>query len=196
MKKKKKKGKKKETVSKAAAPKAASAPVIHLTGEKTFDGKSVVEFEELSKIKTARTMTWSAWVNPSSDGTVMALTGAKGKWLKGGVTLFIKGGRLNLDIGWVGTFKGPGGLSDGKWHHVAMTQVENGIHFYLDGKLHSSHSCRIDPSIKGLDRFKIGFTNTDFPQPSYFVGQMKNVAVYDYAMTDEGIKKLYDEERG
>jgi hypothetical protein len=194
VKKKKKKGKKKETVSKAAAPKAASAPVIHLTGEKTFDGKSVVEFEELSKIKTARTMTWSAWVNPSSDGTVMALTGAKGKWLKGGVTLFIKGGRLNLDIGWVGTFKGPGGLSDGKWHHVAMTQVENGIHFYLDGKLHSSHKCLVDPSIKSLDRFKIGFTNTDFPQPSYFVGQMKNVAVYDYAMTDEGIRKLYDPE--
>ena len=88
----------------------------------------------------------------------------------------------------------PGGLSDGKWHHVAMTQVDNGIHLYLDGKLHSSHNCRMDLSIKSLDRFKIGFTNTDFPKPSWFKGQMKNVAVYDYAMTDALVKELYGAE--
>ena len=49
----------------------------------------------------------------------------------------------------------------------------------------TSHNGLVDPSGKSLDRFKIGFANTDFPQPSYFKGQMKNVAVYDYAMTDE-----------
>ena len=69
-----------------------------------------------------------------------------------------------------------------------MTQVDNGIHLYLDGKLHSSHKCHVDPSGKSLDRFKIGFTNTDFPKPSGFKGQMKDVAVYDYAMTDEMVK--------
>lgn len=49
----------------------------------------------------------------------------------------------------------------------------------------TSHNGLVDPSGKSLDRFKIGFANTDFPQPFYFKGQMKNMAVYDYAMTDE-----------
>ena len=69
-----------------------------------------------------------------------------------------------------------------------MTQVDNGIHLYLDGKLHSSHNCLMDPALKDLDRFKIGFTNGNFPKPSWFKGQMKNVAVYDYAMTDERVR--------
>jgi len=43
-------------VSKATAPEAARAPVIQLAGEKSFDGKTVVEFEELSNIKTAENL--------------------------------------------------------------------------------------------------------------------------------------------
>jgi hypothetical protein len=107
----------------------------------------------------------------------------------GGITLFIQNGTLMLDIGWLGAFKGPGGVSDGKWHHVAMTRVSNGIHLYLDGKLHSSHICMVDPASERLVRFKIGFTSHTFPAQSYFKGQMKNVAVYDYAMTDDMVEK-------
>ena len=180
----------KKPVVKATPPEPERVPVILEREERMFDGSAGVEFSDVSKIKEAKTMTWSAWVKTGSDGTIMALTGAGEKWVHGGLSLFIRNGILTLDIGWVGTFKGPGNVSDGKWHHAAMTRVSNGIHFYLDGKLHSSHHCVADPSVKGLDRFKIGFTNNDFPTPSGFKGQMKNVAVYDYAMTDAQIAEI------
>ena len=178
----------KKPVFKAKAPESERAPVIRLDAEKVFDGSASVEFKDLAKLKAAQTMTWSAWVQTESDGTFMALTSAGKRWVAGGISLFIRNGHLFLDIGWQGTRKGPGRISDGQWHHVAMTQVDNGIHLYLDGKLHSSHNCLMAPSGKALDRFKIGFTNTDFPKPSGFKGQMKNVLVYDYAMTDEMVK--------
>jgi hypothetical protein len=174
----------KKPVVKATPPESERAPVLLEREERTFDGNTVVEFDEISKIKEAKTMTWSAWVKTGSDGTVLALTGGGRKWVQGGITLFIQNGTLMLDIGWLGAFKGPGGVSDGKWHHVAMTRVSNGIHLYLDGKLHSSHICMVDPASERLVRFKIGFTSHTFPAQSYFKGQMKNVAVYDYAMTD------------
>jgi hypothetical protein len=180
----------KKPVVKATPPESERAPVILEREERMFDGTTVVEFEDVTKIKAAKTMTWSAWVKTGSDGTIMALTGDGGKWVHGGLSLFIRNGTLTLDIGWVGAFKGPGNVSDGKWHHVAMTRVANGIHLYLDGNLHSSHHCSADPSVKGLERFKIGFTNNDFPKPSGFKGQMKNVAVYDYAMTDAQIAEI------
>lgn len=174
----------KKPVVKATPPESAREPVILQREERTFDGTSDVEFADVSKIKAAKTMTWSAWVKTESDGTVMALTGGGRKWIPGGISLFIQNGTLMLDIGWVGTFKGPRGVSDGKWHHVAMTQVANGIHLYLDGNLHSSHVCVANPSAESLVCFKIGFTSYTYPIQSYFKGQMKNVAVYDYAMTD------------
>lgn len=187
----------KKPVFKAEVPAVERKPLIHVTEEQSFDGSTVVEFKDLANLKAAKSMTWSAWVKTESDpsassgqgGTIMALTGSGEKWVHGGISLFIKNGHLTLDIGWQGAWKGPGGISDGQWHHVAMTQVDNGIHLYLDGKLHSSHNCLMDPSLNSLDRFKIGFTNADFPKPSRFKGQMKNVAVYDYAMTDEMVKK-------
>jgi hypothetical protein len=176
-------------VVKATPPESEREPVVLEREERTFDGTTVIEFEDVSKIKEAKTMTWSAWVKTGSDGTIMALTGGEKKWIRGGLSLFIRNGTLTVDIGWVGTFKGPGNISDGKWHHVAMTRVANGIHLYLDGNLHSSHHGLLDLSVKDLERFKIGFTNNDFPRPSGFKGQMKNVAVYDYAMTDDMVMK-------
>jgi hypothetical protein len=178
----------KKPVVKAKAPRSERAPVIAVSEEKTFDGSTVIELKDLTKLKAAKSMTWSAWVKTKSDGTIMALTGSGEKWIRGGISLFIKNGHLTLDIGWQGAWKSSGGISDGQWHHVAMTQVDNGIHLYLDGKLHSSHNCLMDPALKDLDRFKIGFTNGNFPKPSWFKGQMKNVAVYDYAMTDERVR--------
>jgi hypothetical protein len=44
-----------------------------------------------------------------------------------------------------------------------------------------------------LTRFKIGFTNDNFPRPeSHFTGGIKQVAAYDYAMTDAQVGELFE----
>jgi hypothetical protein len=101
-----------------------------------------------------------------------------------------------FDIGWVGQADAAKGVADGKWHHVAVTMVKQGVHFYLDGKYQRSAGLAGIGRVSPLKRFKIGFTNDNFPKRnSYFTGAIRNVAVYDYAMPDAHVKDLYHASR-
>ncbi|MFK7817791.1 MAG: DUF6797 domain-containing protein, partial [Planctomycetaceae bacterium] len=77
----------------------------------------------------------AAWVRTNRGGTIAALTSA-GKWAPGGKSLFIRNGRLTLDIGWVGAVEGEKVIADGRWHHVAATHKKDGrVQLFVDGKL-------------------------------------------------------------
>ncbi|MCU0789395.1 MAG: LamG domain-containing protein, partial [Verrucomicrobia bacterium] len=173
---------------------AEGEPVIAWNPSKEFHGKTVVEFDQIAKLRVAQSMTWSAWFRTGQGGTIMALTGAGDQWVHGGVSLFVQGHRLVLDVGWQGAYRGPENIADDKWHHVAVTQAEKAIHFYVDGKYQHSYACPIDLRNPALERLKIGFTNDNFPKPSYFTGHLRDVRVYDYAMTDEQLLEVIEEE--
>jgi hypothetical protein len=163
---------------------------------KAFDGKSAVEFKEIDELLTAESMTWSAWFKTEAGGTVMCMTGDGPKWVRGGGTLFVEDGNLVFDIGWVGQVEFAKDVADGQWHHVAVAVMNRGMHFYLDGKYQRSAGLAGIGQVSPLKRFKIGFTNDNFPTGcSYFTGEIKNVAVYDYAMPDAHVKDLYQASR-
>ena len=50
--------------------------------------------------------TVTLWVNTKGDGALFAKTAPKGEWVRNGKALFIRGGRLAFDVGWVGCLNG------------------------------------------------------------------------------------------
>ncbi|MHC4251025.1 MAG: LamG-like jellyroll fold domain-containing protein, partial [Planctomycetota bacterium] len=103
--------------------------------------------------------TVTLWVKTNRDGALFAKTAAKGEWVSGGKALFIRGGRLAFDVGWVGAASGRRRVADGKWHHVAFTGGSP-QQFYVDGTPDGSGDLRPVPDVKG-SAFKIGQVSTN-----------------------------------
>jgi hypothetical protein len=55
---------------------AEGEPVIAWNPSKEFHGKTVVEFDQIAKLRVAQSMTWSAWFRTGQGGTIMALSGS------------------------------------------------------------------------------------------------------------------------
>jgi len=90
-----------------------------------------------AKLNFHNGFTWSAWIKTTAaDGTVVSYCGESGKWRPGGRALLIEGRRLVFDIGWVGQVGLDVNVSDGQWHHVAVTGGRglDGARIYVDGK--------------------------------------------------------------
>ena len=54
-------------------------------------------------------------------GTLFAETQPGEKWVPDGKSLFVRGGRLVFDIGWVGAVESRRHVDDGEWHEAVMT---------------------------------------------------------------------------
>ena len=84
------------------------------SGALEFNGDDYVEISPTS-FNTNTDFTWTAWIKTDSDGTIIAFAPASGDWAPGGKTLFVRGGTLGVDIGWVGAQSSPTAVDDGQW---------------------------------------------------------------------------------
>ncbi|MCA9079881.1 MAG: c-type cytochrome [Planctomycetaceae bacterium] len=95
------------------------------------------------------------------QGTLIASTPAKGIWKPNGKTLFLRGGRLVFDIGWVGAMTGRSVVNDGQWHVAALTVDKTHTRLFVDGKLEAEREgFRRDPEQGHV--LKVGATATNF----------------------------------
>jgi len=100
-----------------------------------LDGETMwVELPVETKVQSG--FTWSAWIKTSGSGTIISRCNRSGPWHALAQCLFVQNGNLTLDIGWVGAVKHPAPISDGQWHHVAVTggMIPRDIDLYVDGK--------------------------------------------------------------
>jgi mono/diheme cytochrome c family protein/glucose/arabinose dehydrogenase len=144
--------------------------------------------------------TWSAWVHTTGDGTILACAPSAGKWARGGKSLFVRDGKLAFDVGWVGVLESSERVSDGRWHHVAVTNSsrdggqKGSTRLYVDGYLAGA---RDDWKVGAFPEdglvLKIGFTSVDFPRPSAFQGRVDEVAVWSRALEPLEIEALWDQ---
>ena len=132
--------------------------------------------------------TFCAWIRTTRHGSIFAKAPARGKWAEGGKSLFIADGKVSLDIGWVGTIRGRTRVTDGKWHHVALSGGQP-QKIYVDGKLDATGRLDSTPDVKG-HVFKLGYTSTDFPEKTQraFSGDMDDVRVYGRVLSEKEIK--------
>ena len=157
-----------------------------------FDGSAYLQLASAEGLHAgAGDFTLAARIKTGQDGTLVALTGDRAEWVRDGLTWFLRGGRLAIDIGWVGAFQGSQRVADNQWHEVAVSyQAESGaIQFFLDGEPDGSvgHVQRAAPLEDPVVR--IGYTASNFPKPSAFEGSMGEVRFFNSAL---GATELQD----
>jgi len=128
---------------------------------------------------TSRDYTITARIRTRKSGTIFAKTAKAGKWPHDGKALFVRGGRLTFDIGWVGAVRSRRRVNDGKWHDVAMTwDAKSGVaKLFIDGKADASARLAPKAAVKNHE-VRIGFAAPNFPRQSYFNGDIAEVRFY------------------
>ncbi len=168
-----------EVAGEAAA--AANLPVH-------FDGGTWLQSADAKPFDlTQSDFTITARVRTQGNGTLFALARPTPQWTPDGQSLFIRGGRLVYDIGWVGAVESRRRVNDGRWHDVAAvwTKSSRRLQLWIDGRpdAEGELSARQQPQDAVL---RIGFTAGNFPQPdSYLTGELQTVSFFQRALSQE-----------
>ncbi len=167
----------------------ASSEAPGEAGAMVFDGSSHVEIAEAADFEmTSADYTICARIKTKNDGSILAKTAPTGKWVPNGKTLFVRGGKLTFDIGWVGDVRSERSVNDNRWHHVAMTFEHSSgrVRLYIDGRLDGEKILK--PRAKVQEHVvRLGYTAPNFPKETYFKGQIPDVWFYRRVLSDEQI---------
>lgn len=150
-------------------------------------------YVQLPAILSQTVFTLAAWINTSANtGVIISnLGGGFGgqEWAIGDTVGSGKPGLWN-GTSWVGS--GNTTVNDGAWHHLAVTHASGGpAVFYKDGKLESSVA-HADPSAGG-NNMRIGRRGGG--GSTIFSGNLDDVRIYNRALGDDEIARLYDASR-
>ncbi|MCA9057314.1 MAG: c-type cytochrome, partial [Planctomycetaceae bacterium] len=125
----------------------------------------------------------------ASDGTLVASTPAEGVWKPDGKSLFLRGGRLVYDIGWVGAMTSRTNVADDQWHVAALVVEPKETRLYVDGRLEAR---RDEFRRDAVDAFvmKVGATATNFGGD--LSGDVAWLSIHDRSFTGGQIEELGD----
>ncbi len=126
----------------------------------------------------------AGWIRTKRGGTVAAMS-APGDWSRDGKSLFVRDGRLTLDIGWVGAVTGKTPIADGQWHHVAVTHARSGrVQLFVDGQLDGDGNLESNSDPKNA-RLIFGQTSKNFPNgpANKLSGTLDDICIYDRLLT-------------
>ncbi len=133
-----------------------------------------------------------ARLKTTSGGTIFAKTADEAEWVPNGQTLFVRGGRLCYDIGWVGVVQSRRRVNDGRWHEVAlMYRHETGdVQLFIDGQLDGRG--KLKPKAPIADPVvRLGHTADNFPRPkSTFEGHLDHVRFVQAALPPEQFETI------
>ena len=122
-----------------------------------------------------------------SQGTLIASTPAAGEWKPNGKTLFLRGGRLVYDIGWVGAMTSRSRVNDGKWHTAVLTVEDEMTRLYVDGQLEAERQEFRRDAVNAFV-LKIGATATNFGGD--LEGEIEWIQIIDQVLTPNQIKNI------
>lgn len=146
-----------------------------------FDGTSFAQTERANRLEmTTKSFTIKARMKTKKGGSLFAKTEDGDKWVPDGKVLFVRGGRLGYDIGWVGAIESRRRVGDGKWHNVALSwEHESGTAtLYIDGKKDSEKTLR--PKSPQPDHVvRLGYCANNFPGPdAFFDGEIESLQFF------------------
>lgn len=125
----------------------------------------------------------------TADGTLFAMCDAKGPWSPGAKALFLRGGKLIYDIGWLGECTGGRKVTDGKPHTVVLTSQKGTVQLWLDGKKVAEQESFQSPDVKG-HVWKVGQASKDFGG-AFQRGSISALRVWKRAMPPAEIALLF-----
>jgi len=184
-----------------------AGPVALFTAEATstehdqvFDGGTALMIANSGDVDwQARDVTIHARLRTRNDGTILAQAPDEGPWAPNGKTFFLRDGRPTFDIGWVGVVQARAKVNDGRWHEVTMTWAhERGeVRFYIDGQPDPAgpHPLKAKAPVENHS-LRIGFSSPNFPNPSFFQGDIAEVRMFQRAFPPEAIPGLARQQDG
>ena len=157
-----------------------------------FDGQHFAEIsgaEDFTPL--GRDFTFAAWINTRADGSIFAVTTPGDQWVRDGWALFLRGGRLTFDVGWVGAVAGSSTVTDGQWHHVAMTwSREVGlVTLSVDGRVDGTGKLRPRRPL-ATPVARVGFAAPNFPESPWFRGRLDGLRLYGRTLSNTEVAAL------
>ncbi|TWU05685.1 DUF6797 domain-containing protein [Stieleria varia] len=168
-----------------ARPETA-AEVISKESTGRFDGSGWLQTNDDSAALDTfgDDFTITARVRTKSDGVIFARTSDAPNWVPDGTVLFIRGGRLCYDVGWVGVVQSDKRIADNRWHDIAMVWNKDAqrVRFFVDNK--PAGEGKLSPR-KSIERpiVRIGYGAANFPKETGFNGQLADVRFYRKAFS-------------
>ncbi|MBI4327720.1 MAG: hypothetical protein HY674_21010, partial [Chloroflexi bacterium] len=140
---------------------------------------------------TQNDLTVAVWINTRHDGTILSQTVPEGPWVPDGKLLFIRGGKLTFDIGWVGAVASQRGVANGHWQHVAMTwsHQDGTVTLYINGAREGSGVLKPKNPTRG-HVVRVGYTSPNFPSTSFFQGQLDDLRLYRRRLDEAELRAL------
>ena len=175
----------------AVRPAASKGETRATSGPLIFSGKSHLTVAKGDDFDLAgRDFTITARIKTKAGGTIFCQAPVEGPWGPDGKSFFVRGGRLTFDIGWVGAVTGKTNVADDRWHDVALTWQRDSarVRFFVDGKPDGEGTLK-PKGDAGKQAIRIGFTSPNFPDPTYFVGQLADVRFLQRRMQDGEVGK-------
>ncbi len=141
-----------------------------------------------AKLDLGADFTAVAKFESNGSGTLFSKCAPTGKWSPAAKALFIRGGRLVYDIGWVGALTGGGKVDDGKPHTAVLTVRDGTARLWLDGKVVGERAKFSKPDVAG-HVFKVGRAAADFAG-DFTNGKLAGVRVWSRALPDAEVALL------
>ncbi len=125
----------------------------------------------------------------NGEGTLFSKCSPTGKWSPDAKALFIRGGRLVYDIGWLGAMNGGPKVNDGKPHTAVLTVRDGTAKLLLDGKPIAEKAGFTKPDLKE-HVFKVGRASPNFAG-DLNKGNIRAVRVWKRALPDAEMSLLF-----
>lgn len=153
-------------------------------GRISWDGSRYIEVEQGDAVDMhGKDFTVIARVKTNRDGVIFSKTKPNSKWVPGGKSLFVRGGHLCFDIGWVGVLRSQRKVDDGRWHDVAASfRAKSGqLTLYIDGREEASGKLRAEEPVSG-HVLRIGHSAPNFPNSPFWRGELEEVRLHQAAL--------------
>lgn len=149
----------------------------------TADRKSSDEVLRLDRDFTAMVV----FNSEKGGGTLISKTMPEGKWMKNAKALYLRGGVLVYDIGWLGALEAKAKVKPGKQHVAVLVSEAGKVSLYLDGKPVATREKFTAPDLDG-SVFKVGSAAADFGGD--FDGEIPGVRFWKRALGVDEVKML------
>jgi cytochrome c5 len=127
----------------------------------------------------------------TGQGTLFSMCAPTGNWVPDAKALFIRGGRLVYDIGWLGAMNSGPKVNDGKPHTAVLSVSGGTAKLWLDGKEIAEKANFAKPDQQG-HVFKVGRAAQNFAG-DFTKGKISVVKVWKRALPRKEIALLFQD---
>ncbi len=155
-------------------------PALAATGARDFPDAALDLGEDFTAMSVFETL---------GEGTLFSKCAPSGKWSPDAKALFVRGGRLVYDIGWLGAMTGGPKVNDGRPHTVVLSVQNETASLWLDGKKIAGKTNFSRPDVSD-HLFKVGRAAPNFAG-DFTDGTIHTVRVWKRALPESETVLLF-----